>query len=92
MSSNGTGHEPPQEEAVEFQTTVTNEFTSVRVRKIRTLNGERLEIESLRLDHSIRLDALVLESLTWRSVLELGQGLETPLGPERAADAEGPDS
>jgi hypothetical protein len=82
VSANGDAASPGDDEVVEFQTTVTNEFTSVRVRKIRTGNGERLEIESLRLPHSIRLDALVLESLTWRSVLELGRGLETPLGPE----------
>lgn len=69
------------DELVEFETTITNEFTSVRVRKILTGNGERLEIESLRLPHSIRLDALVLESLTWRTVLELGEGLKTPFGP-----------
>ena len=60
---------------------IQNEFTSVRVRKIRTRNGERLEISSLRVPHTIRLDALVLESLTWRDVLELGSGLETPFGP-----------
>ena len=75
------------DEVIEFQTTITNEFTSVRVRKIRTGNGERLELESLRLHHTIRLDALVLESLTWRTVLELGEGLKTPFGPE----AEGAD-
>jgi hypothetical protein len=71
---------------------VTNEFTSVRVRKIRTRNGEQLEIESVRLPHAIRLDALVLESLTWRSVRELGAGLETPFGPDRAAADEDPGS
>ncbi|MGI9556538.1 MAG: hypothetical protein ACR2N5_01210 [Solirubrobacterales bacterium] len=80
--------EPSDDEEVEFQTFVTNEFTSVRVRKIQTRNGERLEIESRRLPHSIRLDALVLESLTWRSVLELGEGLETPFGPELGGGAE----
>lgn len=81
------GHiRPGTEDVVEYETTVTNEFTSVRVRKVQTGNGERLEIESLRLPHAIRLDALVLESLTWRSVLELGDGLRSPFGPE----AEGP--
>ena len=83
---NGTPRDAA-EEAVEFETTITNEFTSVRVRKILTGNGERLELESLRLPHSIRLDALVIESLTWRTVLELGEGLKTPFGPE----AEGPE-
>jgi len=75
------------DETVEFETTITNEFTSVKVRKISTGNGERLEIESLRLPHSIRLDALVLESLTWQTVFEAAAGLDTPMGPE----AEGPE-
>ena len=60
--------------------TVTNEFTSVKVRKVRTRNGEVLEIESLRLERSVRLDALILESLTWRSEEDLSRGLETPFG------------
>lgn len=89
MNSNGSDSQPLDEELVEFETTVTNEFTSVRVRKVRTGNGERLELESRRLPHSIRLDALVLESLTWRSVLELGkEGLETPFGPDHTEDSE----
>lgn len=60
--------------------TVTNEFTSVKVRKVPTRNGELLEIESLRLERSVRLDALILESLTWRSEEDLSRGLETPFG------------
>jgi hypothetical protein len=59
---------------------VTNEFTSVKVRKARTRNGEVLEIESLRLERVVRLDALILESLTWRSEEDLARGLETPFG------------
>ena len=77
-----------EDEQIEFETTITNEFTSVRVRKVSTGNGERLEIESMRLPHSIRLDALVLESLTWRTVFEVGEGLDTPMGPG-AEGAEG---
>lgn len=87
MSVVGPPDSGEQDEVVEFETMITNEFTSVRVRKVQTGNGERLELDSMRLPHSIRLDALVLESLTWRSVLELGQSLETPFGPE----AEGAD-
>jgi hypothetical protein len=60
--------------------TITNEFTSVRVRKVPTRNGEVLEIESLRQERTVRLDALVLESLTWRSEEDLSRGLETPFG------------
>jgi hypothetical protein len=74
MSAGTTGDEPIY---------IVNEFASVRVRKIRTRNGERLEIAALTggRKRRILLDALVLESLTWRSVLELGGGLQTPFGP-----------
>jgi hypothetical protein len=62
--------------------TITNEFTSVVLRKIRTRNGERLEIRSLRVPDRVTLDALVLESLTWRPFEELAKGLEKPFGSE----------
>jgi hypothetical protein len=78
MSGNNTRRD---DKHLDGELLIQNEFTSVRVRKIRTRNGERLEISSLRVPHTIRLDALVLESLTWRDVLELGSGLETPFGP-----------
>jgi hypothetical protein len=62
---------------------VANEFAAVAVRKVATRNGERVEIRSLGNDaHVIRLDALALEALTWSDPLEVGRGLETPLGPE----------
>jgi RecB family endonuclease NucS len=70
------------DEHPEGELTISNEFTSVRLRKIRTRNGEVLQIESLRVDHVARLDALVLESLTWRSQEDLAKGLETPFGPD----------
>lgn len=80
MSAETPPHFVPHEE-VDGDLVIRNEFTSVRVRKIRTRNGERLEVSSLRVPYTIRLDALVLESMTWRNVLELGSGLETPFGP-----------
>ena len=61
---------------------VSNEFATVTVRKVRTRNGERLEIRSHSHDRAIRLDAIALEALTWSDALTVGQGLETPLGPE----------
>ena len=61
---------------------VANEFAAVVVRKVQTRNGERLEIRSLGQERTIRLDALALEALTWSSPLEVGQGLETPFGPD----------
>lgn len=47
------------EDAVE----VANEFASVRVRKVLTRNGERLEIEAPRRGTLIRLDPLELETI-----------------------------
>lgn len=61
---------------------MTNEFATVIVRKVRTRNGERLEIASPSNGRSVRLDALVLESLTWSDPLTLGKGLTTPFGPQ----------
>lgn len=60
---------------------ITNEFAVVRVRKVWTRNGERLEITSPRLGHAIRLDALALESLTWQTMDTFTRFLETPFGP-----------
>jgi hypothetical protein len=62
--------------------TISNEFTSVRVRKERTRNGERLEIVSSKLGSAIRLDSLELESLTWQTPAAFSRLLETPYGPE----------
>lgn len=62
--------------------TVSNEFAAVAVRKVATRNGERLEIRSLGHERAIRLDALALEALTWSDPLEVGNGLETPFGPD----------
>jgi hypothetical protein len=61
---------------------VSNEFAAVTVCKVATRNGERLEIRSLGHDRVVRLDALALEALTWSTPLEVGKGLETPLGPD----------
>lgn len=66
--------------------TVTNEFTSVRVQKVKTGAGERLEISSLRVSGSIRLDPLILESLIWRSPDDLAKGLERPFGARADED------
>lgn len=60
---------------------ITNEFAQVRVRKVWTRNGVRLEISSPRLGHTIRLDALALESLTWQTMDTFTVFLETPFGP-----------
>lgn len=59
---------------------IANEFATVTVRRVSTRNGERLEIRSG--DRAIRLDAIALEALTWSDPLKVGEGLETPFGPE----------
>ena len=69
-----------EREEIEGELRISNEFTSVRVRKVVTRNGEILEISAGQVDRPVRLDALVLESLTWRSDEDLAKGLETPFG------------
>ncbi len=75
--------DPPRadERAVEL----ANEYASVVVRKIRTRNGVRLEISSPRLDRSICLCPLELESLTWQTPEVFSEFLRTPFGPETEA-------
>ncbi|CAM3486041.1 dihydrodiol dehydrogenase [Hydrogenibacillus schlegelii] len=60
---------------------VANEFTVVHVQKVKTRNGERLEIYSPRLGYRIQLDPLELESLTWQTTETFSRFLETPFGP-----------
>ncbi len=60
---------------------IGNEFTFVRVRKVHTRNGVRLEIHSPRLGYRIQLDPLELESLTWQTTETFSRFLETPFGP-----------
>jgi hypothetical protein len=61
---------------------VANEFTTARVRKVLTRNGERLEIHSPKLGTTILLDPLELESLTWQTTETFSRMLEDPYGPE----------
>jgi hypothetical protein len=67
--------------------TISNEFTTVRVRTVNTRNGARLEIQSPKLGRSIQLDPLELESLTWWDARQFSELLKTPYGPEE--DTEG---
>jgi hypothetical protein len=60
---------------------IANEFAHVKVRKVWTRNGERLEIAAPRLDYKIRLDPLELESLTWQTTETFSKFLESPFGP-----------
>ncbi|HSK90370.1 MAG TPA: hypothetical protein VK875_03565 [Euzebyales bacterium] len=67
--------------------TITNEFTSVRVRKVHTRNGERLEVTSAKLGFRILLDPLELESLTWQTPDTFCEFLEDPYGPDDVTGA-----
>ena len=46
---------------------ISNEFADIRIRKVYTRNGERLQIEAPRRGYRILLDAVQLEGLTWQS-------------------------
>ncbi len=61
---------------------IANEFATVTVRRVETRNGVRLRIESPRLQRSIDLDPLELESLTWQSHELFSRLLAHPYGPE----------
>ncbi|WP_219723256.1 dihydrodiol dehydrogenase [Bacillus sp. Marseille-P3661] len=67
---------------VDSEFKIANEFTTVIIRRLVTKNGVRLEIVSPRLGHSIRLDPLELESLTWQNVETFSKFLELPFGPQ----------
>jgi hypothetical protein len=60
---------------------IGNEFAFVRVCKVWTRNGERLEIHAPKLGYRIRLDPIELESITWQTPDTFSQFLETPFGP-----------
>ncbi|MBP1157311.1 MULTISPECIES: dihydrodiol dehydrogenase [unclassified Paenibacillus] len=62
------------------QIIIGNEFTQVIIKKIYTRYGERLEITSPKLNLSILLDPLALESLTWQEPEVFTEFLAKPFG------------
>ena len=62
---------------------IANEFAFVRVRKVLTRNGERLEIAAPKLGYVIRLDAIELESISWQTSETFARFLDEPFGPAR---------
>ena len=70
-----------EHDVVEYEMQIGNEFALVRIRKVSTRNGERLEIEAPKLGHSIRLDAVALETLTWQEPELFSTLLETGAPP-----------
>ena len=73
-------------QAADGELELTNEFATVRVRRVFTRNGVRLEISSPRLGRSIRLDPLSLESLTWQPMETFSDFLRHPFGPAGEED------
>lgn len=63
-----------------------NEFTEVVVRRVRTRNGERLEVASPKTGHAIRLDAMALEGLSWQDPEAISAFHETPFGTDGGAE------
>jgi hypothetical protein len=78
---NVEGSLEPEVEPVGEEIEIANEFALVRVRKVLTRNGERLEIAAPKLGYVIRLDAIELESVTWQTTDTFSKFLETPFGP-----------
>lgn len=78
--------EPNADRPDEPDMQIANEFADVRLRKVYTRNGERLEIEAPRRGHRIRLDAVELESLTWQTADTFSGFLRASLGPEGGHD------
>ncbi|MDX6630293.1 MAG: hypothetical protein QOH00_2539 [Gaiellales bacterium] len=61
---------------------LANEFAEVRVRKIHTRNGVRLEISAPKLERSVLLCPLELEALSWQTTETFSRFLTEPFGPE----------
>jgi len=51
----------------EPEVTIRGENAEIRVRRVLTGNGERLEISAPKRGFSVQLDAVELESLTWQT-------------------------
>jgi hypothetical protein len=60
---------------------LANEFAIVRLRKVVTRNGARLEVTSPKMGLKTYLDPLQLECLTWADYRTFSKLLETPWGP-----------
>jgi len=68
---------------------IANEFSEIRVTKVRTRNGSRLLIESPKSGQWIALCPLELESLTWQSTQTFSAMVGNPFRPlfDGSADA-----
>jgi len=71
---------PEYHDSDDPQIRIANEFADIRVRKVRTRNGERLEIHAHRRGYRILLDAVELESLTWQTAKTFSDFLRASVG------------
>ena len=60
---------------------LSNEFALIKLRKVNTRNGSRLEITSPKLGFTSYFDPVQLECLTWADYKLFSKLLETPWGP-----------
>ncbi|GAA1163283.1 hypothetical protein GCM10009654_20070 [Streptomyces hebeiensis] len=65
---------------------ISNEFATIRLRKVRTRNGERLEVVAPRRGLRILLDAVELESLTWQTPEAFSGFLRASIGRDGHED------
>jgi hypothetical protein len=68
---------------------IANEFSEIRVTKVRTRNGSRLLIESPKSGQWIALCPLELESLTWQSTQTFSAMVGNPFRPLLDGSADG---
>ena len=70
-------------------TEISNDAAIVRVRKVRTGNGVRLEIHAPEKDRLVYLDPLNIESLTWQTPQTFSDTLEDPPETTNAQNTDG---
>ena len=61
---------------------ISNEFADIRIRRVSTEEGERLEVSAPRRGLAILLDADELECLTWQTPETFSGFLKSSLGPD----------
>ncbi len=59
---------------------IENEFAQVKVSRVETPKGNRLEIVSPKTGHGIRLDSMALEAITFQEPEKFSELLEDPYG------------
>ncbi|HEX5911620.1 MAG TPA: hypothetical protein VFY54_00670 [Rubrobacter sp.] len=70
-------------------TEISNDAAIVRIRKVRTGNGVRLEIHAPEKDRRVYLDPLNIESLAWQTPQTFSDTLEDPPETSNARNADG---